>query len=775
MRTVLLGLLLAANYPCLLRAAEHLPLSRLLWIFPPGAKAGTTREVVISGTDLDEPSALLFSDSRMTGRLKTGTTDHFEVTVPNEVPDGIVDVRFAGRFGLSNPRSFAVHRGEEMTSPGNNTSPSAASPLPRNVLVYGRVQAGAAHWFRFDASGGERIFAEMMTHELDSRLVPDLAIFSSDGREIKQVRRHPFLDFSVPTNGSYLLRLNDQIFAGGDQYAHRLIIHSGPHLDFAVPNVLVRGATNSVTLYGRNLGGEPIQTIRGWDGTPLEKRQIDIPPDAISSAGVPPSEYLQLPASAALALDSVIWRYPGTNGISNPILFTLSTLPVILLRPTNLTDIAPPCELSGIFPTRVQKMGARFKATKGDVLRLEVAAHRLGQSCSPHGLIQREQIHPNSETNFSDMADFGEKDANVGDREFNTGTHDISYRFDVPETGTYRILIRDLFNPGEHQPHLPFRMSVRHEDPDFQIVAFTMPPTRIGDDRTIPLTPITLRRGETGALKVVALRRDGFSGEIELSVPHPPPGIVASQGRIRSGETTGTLLLTASEQAKERGSLVVESQARIGDKMIQHPVLFSCTVWPVADYNNESATTRLCREGTISIINAETAPVVVAIGDGKPVDVSDDGKFTLPIHITRHDDFMAAFNLKPSGFPGLDKVREVNVPEKGTNAIVEWNNAEVHLPTGTHQLWLQGTVTGKYRNNPAALAAAEQELKAAEQALHAATSDGKAKAEERIKAAEIARKAADERAKPKEVTVAVWSQPFVVKVLPKINAAEGKK
>jgi hypothetical protein len=75
-------------------------------------------------------------------------------------------------------------------------------------------------------------------------------------------------------------------------------------------------------------------------------------------------------------------------------------------------------------------------------------------------------------------------------------------------------------------------------------------------------------------------------------------------------------------------------------------------------------------------------------------------------------------------------------------------------------------VPGKYRNNPEAITPAEAELKAATEAVAAASAEAKPAAEQRRIAAEAARKAAEDRAKPRDLTTAVYSQPFTVHIQP---------
>jgi hypothetical protein len=134
--------------------------------------------------------------------------------------------------------------------------------------------------------------------------------------------------------------------------------------------------------------------------------------------------------------------------------------------------------------------------------------------------------------------------------------------------------------------------------------------------------------------------------------------------------------------------------------------------------------------------------------------------------VTRQGDFNGAFTLKPAGQAALEKAPDIAVAEKATNANWELNLAEQKLPEGTHTLWLQGQLAGKYRNQPEALAAAEAELKTADAELAAAKPEGKTVAEQKRKVIEERRKAAEERAKPRDVLIGVWSRPITIRVLP---------
>jgi hypothetical protein len=764
MRPFCLGLIVAA----LIGAAElraELPQATLNWVFPPGARAGSTTEVTIAGSDLDEPGRLIFSDTRLSARAKPGTPNQFEVLVPDDFAETVVDLRFAGRFGVSNPRAFAVGRRPELIVPATNTSFASAFEVPLDTTVNARAVANNFLWFRFSASAGQRLIIRAEGRDLDSRLVPNLAVNDFDGRERAIARRREWLDFTVPMQGAYLLKVSDQTFRGGDDYHFRLLITTGPHVDFALPNILRAGESNRVAVFGRNLpGGQPAAFL-GSDGTALEQLEVEIL--APESPAIAALETLRKPAAASLLAELFSWRLPSTNGSSNPFLFLVSTNPVLSVRPNQLPEIVPPCDVSGVFPERSQLAGVTFKAKKGDVFWMELVADRLGFPSDPHSVVQRIRSTKgdHGQTLYADVVEVGDTDANLGDRELNTSTRDAAARFEAPRDGAYRVLVRDLFNLAEGRPRYPYILRLRRGSPDFRLVLLPMPPPRVGEDRKVHVLPATLRRHQTIALKVLAFREDGFNGEIDVTATNLPPGLSVGHCRIPAGKNTGALLLTAGDAGVVTDAAIIGT-ATIGSNKVIRSAALASVLWPVADFNNENAAARISRNPMISVIFAEAAPVSISPIETKPIEVAPEGKLPVSLSIVRRGEFQGAFNLRFAGHEALDKAREIAVPEKATNVTGEINLAETKLPAGTHTLWLRGTVAGKYRNNPEALTAAEAELQSAEKALASVSEADKAKAEERKKTAEAAKKAAEEKAKPRDITTVVYSQPFTVTVLP---------
>src|SRR5687767_15083800 len=86
----------------------QLPQARLTSIIPPGGKIATDVDVAANGADLDEASGLRFSHPGIVAKVKTASPAVFTVSIGKDVPAGVYECRVVGRFGISNPRAFAV-------------------------------------------------------------------------------------------------------------------------------------------------------------------------------------------------------------------------------------------------------------------------------------------------------------------------------------------------------------------------------------------------------------------------------------------------------------------------------------------------------------------------------------------------------------------------------------------------------------------------------------------------------------------------------------------
>ena len=239
------------------------------------------------------------------------------ITISSNAAPGFYEVRVVGRFGISNPRIFAVDIMPEIAVANTNTSASAAAEVPQGAWLNGRVDAGTYAFFRFKAEKGQRLLVECLENQIDSRLDATLILYDARQHEVARNRRGGLLDYAVPADGTFVLRLNDFLFRGGSEYFYRLLISHGPHIDFVLPPAGLPGTTNKHLLYGRNLPGGKPSAFATVDGKKLEELPVEIPlPSDLAAAGNSGRQSTLHIADAVV--DSIEYRLSASNGLSDP-------------------------------------------------------------------------------------------------------------------------------------------------------------------------------------------------------------------------------------------------------------------------------------------------------------------------------------------------------------------------------------------------------------------------------------------------------------------------
>jgi len=129
--TFLAAVLLAS----VMGAAAQLPQPKLFTVFPPGAKAGTTVDVALTGADLDDIQ-LHFTHPGITAKA-LAKPNQFAISVAANVPTGSYEARAFGRFGLSNPRTFMVGTLPEVNEKSDNKSLESAQEIKLDSVIMG--------------------------------------------------------------------------------------------------------------------------------------------------------------------------------------------------------------------------------------------------------------------------------------------------------------------------------------------------------------------------------------------------------------------------------------------------------------------------------------------------------------------------------------------------------------------------------------------------------------------------------------------------------------
>ncbi|MEQ1858646.1 MAG: hypothetical protein ABMA13_01780 [Chthoniobacteraceae bacterium] len=626
--------------------AADLPEPRLDTVFPPGGKTGSEVEVAITGANIDGMNAMHFTHAGITAVAKD---KRFIVKIAPGVPAGIYDARVSGPLGVSSPRAFVVGTLPESVKAKPHSAIESAVDLAPDTVFNGAATAATADYFRFGAKRNQRVIIECAGIEIDSRIKSVISVLDPAGRELATSRIGGVLDFTAPVEGPFLVKLHDLTFAGGPEHFYRLAIRTGPRIDYVLPSSAEPGKRAKFTLHGRNLP----------DGGKLEV-EIDVPAKGDSRVD-------GLSSPAAAVVDGFSYRH----GDANPVFISFATAPVVAERASGEEPrkVTPPCEITGQFFPAGDVDRFAFDAKKGEVWRIEVFSHRLGVATNPFLLVQRDA---------ADVQEVYASATNVGGQKFSTLSNDPAWRFEVKEDGAYRVTVRDLSGGARSDPRSIYRLSIRKEVADFRLVALVEPALEKKDDRAAtPRTPL-LRAGGTIAVKVLALRQDGFAGDIDLLAEGLPPGVSFAPAKITAGKSEGVLLLSVVEKpAAWTGGIRIVGKS--GD--LVHEARGGVVRWPVVDFNLDGVQARLSRDIALAVCATEETPIRIDATEAKPGEIV--------LKVTRTAGFKEALKLSAN----IAGVKEVDVAPTAATATASVGK----LPAGEHTIYFSAQTKGKFR------------------------------------------------------------------------------
>jgi hypothetical protein len=241
------------------------------------------------------------------------------------------------------------------------------------------------------------------------------------------------------------------------------------------------------------------------------------------------------------------------------------------------------------------------------------------------------------------------------------------------------------------------------------------------------------------------LRRDGFGGEIDVTVEGLPAGVLPAPLKLASGVNSGLLILSASEDASGwTGPLRIVGT----HKEIKRHARAGAILANVADYSNEAVFGQLTHELVLNLSADELAPLAIRSASEKPVEAIVDGKVSVPLTIVRRTEFNGPLKFRSL----LEPAKEFDADGKATNAVFEIDLKQAKLGPGLHHFPVYATSPGKYRRiTPEEAKAFEAEIKTLKDGLAALTDAAKKEASNnRIKALES-------RLQFKDVTATVYT------------------
>lgn len=639
----LAGVLLAVG------AEGELPTPKLTGLNPAGAKRGTTVEVTVAGLDLDGFSGALVSRPEI--QVAPGAAGKLKLTIPADTPTGLIDVRVVSPLGVSNPRSFHLCDLENKAEAEPNNFAEQANPAMLDGIVDGRADARAdVDYFKFSLKKGQRVQIDCLAERVDSRLDGVLTLFDSSGAiaiSRNYFGRDPFIDFTAPSDGDYMVRVHDLLYNGGADYFYRLAIHTGPTWEYAYPPCAAPGATVPLAIYGRNLPGGAVDAAAVVEGQKLESitRNFAAAPDPTGDLN--PGASLFRPFIAA-TIRGYELASPAPGGVGFPLFVGLAEFPVALEKepndqPASAQVFAAPAELVGRCDRPGDTDWYRFSGKKGASVKIESISERIGHGADLVALLRRvlppAKDAPANTINAQDVAEFDDFASH----------HDAVFFGALPEDGDYLLQVRDRYGETRGSARFVYRLKVGPATPDFRLAVAPA-------DENNP-SAVNFRQGGTGYVHVFAVREAGFNEPITIEVVNPPAGVTAPATVIAPGQTVAPLVLVADPKAPTySGPLSVKGTATLGGKPVVRTAQSFDVIWPTAGAAPKPA--RLAR----ALVGAcrDNAPYRLTVEPNKFV-VGQGSQVGLPLKLERRwPEFTAA----------LEGVTALHLPANVDNAAV---------------------------------------------------------------------------------------------------------
>jgi hypothetical protein len=703
-----------------------LPLPRLLTVMPMGGQAGTKVEVTITGENTEEVSELMFSTPKITAQPVAGTENKFTVSIAADGPVGVYDARLMSRLGVSSARAFSVNKLPEVTRTKANNSVETAMALSLGTICNATMTKRSVDFYSFQGVKGKRVVVDCAAAGIDSRLTPVVILADAKGGDLKVNRTGGVIDFTPSADGTYLIKVSDLTYQGGDRLFYRLALQEVPGIGPA-PRQPQTQTVSAMSWPPTGLASTAKAHEAEPNNKPAEAQEITLPCD-IAGAFFPAADVDTFEFTAKKG--ETWWVEVASERLG------LNTDPFVLVQQVKktsdketLTDVA---ELYDIPPP------------------MKVTSNGYSYDGPP----------------------------------YDAGSPDVNGKFEIKEDGTYRLQVRDLFGGTRSDANNVYRLLVRQATPDFSLAAWAVHMTLRNGDRASLSKPMSLRAGESRAFEVVVQRRDGFDGEIDIAMKNLPPGVSATGLKIAQGKPSGHLILTATGDAKHGFSLAkIIGKATINGVVVSRPVRVASMEWPVKDAKGEIPAPRLMADVPVSVSDSEQAPLTIAAAENKVFEARAGETLKIPLKLTWRNEFNGtSIKVKAYGaaFSGL---KEFDIPIKAATYEAVIDLAALKIAPGDYTFAFQSLGICKYRYNPAAVPLVEAEQKKAEQLAVTAAAEAKKiaatdaaaakKAAEKQKQAEAAMATATGRMKaittaasPKDTVEILISEPIRVSVKP---------
>ncbi|AQT67876.1 putative subtilase-type serine protease precursor [Anaerohalosphaera lusitana] len=467
-----------------------------------------------------------------------------KIEIDEDAEPGPRELRIGTGLGLTNPVIFEVGLGPDVyeQEPNDKEAMPELKNYPKApkgkvvelpAVLNGQIMPGDVDRFRFRAKKGQKLVVD--THA--RRLVPYLAdavpgwfqavvtIYDARGNEVVfaddyRFSPDPVLLWEVERSGEYELEIRDAIHRGREDFVYRISVGEQPFITHMFP-------------LGGQVGKDVTAEISGWN---LATDELKL--DTSEGGGV---------------LRQTCYRSEGE--VSNAVPYLVSELPSRMEKEDNGSrGKAQKLEIGVTVDGRIGKAGDvdvyRFEGRAGERVAIEVFARRLN---SPMDAVVRLMDASGEVIAWNDdHVVKGDEHLHKNASGMLTHHADPYLTAELSKDGDYFVEVEDVQQHGGEA--YAYRLRVERATGDFAL-------------RVVPAS-INVRTGFAVPVWVYVLRKDGYSGPIDISVKGDL-GFELTGGRIPAGADRVCMSLRAGNELK--GGMIdieFEGSAMIGEETV---------------------------------------------------------------------------------------------------------------------------------------------------------------------------------------------------------------
>lgn len=600
------------------------PAPYLSHLTPLAITRGSVVEISFAGSDLEEPSALVFDHPGIVAKPIYPATPpappapkaepgkpapmappapprppvtKFIVTASAEVPFGWHDARLVGKYGVSNPRAFLVTGVPEVAEVEPNNDVPEAKPIAAESAAHGTISSGTdVDYFKITLMKGQNLALVCQAFSIESPLDAQLEVFGPDGKPLASSRSPLHDDLVIATvaraDGEHLIRLSAFGYqAGGADFLYRLVVSlkGAPQISWLPAAVSGSGQT----LRPLNLEGPPGQPVPAGDGNaPWPPRRL------LTAPNLQPAWWTTAPADNPLCFHPpLVGRAPAGT-------------PCLVEAEPNDTR-----EKAQNIPALCDLTGRLDKARDEDWYRVRLAANKpvvLRAIADQQGSLADLQVlvvgpiggkDKSTEKTLLDLDD-APASAPLGRLLLRVTDPDPGI-FTPPSEGDYLIRVRSRTSTFSGGARHFYRIALGTPEPSF--IAVSLPASQYRPESII------LPRGGTTALLVGIWRKEGFTGQVTILPGNLPVGVSCQPLVIPAGMDRGHLVFSASDgPVPPPWKISIVARGEVNGILTEQPVRSLAFQRPVAaGQANLLPKVRACRDHWLSVTpQGDTQPLL---------------------------------------------------------------------------------------------------------------------------------------------------------------------